>query len=141
MISAEASKLESTHRLQELSSPTLAMSKKSFKSQASSSRAVSGAFGQPEAASNISNFGVTSTFGPVPSSSLSYVYEPPDLSSISEPSVVVALKNLQKKDSTTKSKALEELQVYVLSLAVQSGGVEEAILEPWVRIFQGNPFW
>ena len=47
---------------------------------------------------------------------------------------MVALKNLQKKDSTTKSKALEDLQVYVLSLAVESGGVEEAILEPWVGL-------
>lgn len=112
------------------------MSKKSFKSQASSSRAVSGAFGQPEATSSIGNFGVTSTFGAVPSSSLSYVYEPPDLSSISEPRVVVALKNLQKKDSTTKSKALEELQAYVLSLAVQSEGIEDAILEPWVRVLK-----
>lgn len=110
------------------------MSKKSFKSQASSSRAVSGAFGQSEVSSSIGNFGVTSTFGAVPSSPLSYVYEPPDLSSVSEPNIVVALKNLQKKDSTTKSKALEELQVYVLSLAVESGGVEEAILEPWVGL-------
>ena len=110
------------------------MSKKSFKSQASSSRAVSGAFGQSEVSSSIGNFGITSTFGAVPSSSLSYVYEPPDLSSVSDPSIVLALKNLQKKDSTTKSKALEELQVYVLSLAVESGGVEEAILEPWVGL-------
>lgn len=116
------------------------MSKKSFKTQASSSRAVSGAFGQPEAAGSIGNFGGTSTFGAVPSSFLSYVYEPPDLSNISEPSVVVALKNLQKKDSTTKSKALEDLQVYVLSLAVESGGVEEAILEAWVGHFEGLKF-
>ena len=113
------------------------MSKKSFKPQASSSRAVSSTFGQPEGASSIGNFGATSTFGAAPSS-LSYVYEPPDLSSISEPSVVVALKNLQKKDSTTKSKALEELQIYVLSLAVESGGVEEAILEAWVGLFEGT---
>lgn len=110
------------------------MSKKSFKSQASSSRAVSGAFGQAEVSSSTGNSGLTSTFGAIPSSSLSYVYEPPDLSSVSEPSIVVALKNLQKKDSTTKSKALEELQAYVLSLAVEGGGVEEAILEPWVGL-------
>lgn len=117
------------------------MSKKSFKSQASSSRAVSGAFGQPDAASSPGNFGSTSTFGAVPSSSLSYVYEPPDLSRISEPNVVVALKNLQKKDSTTKTKALEELQAYVLSLATESGGVEEAILEAWVGLFGGLRIW
>ncbi|MCJ1260822.1 hypothetical protein MMC22_000685 [Lobaria immixta] len=111
------------------------MSKKSFKTQASSSRAFSGALGQPEVASSIGNFGGTSIFGAVPSSFLSYVYEPPDLSNISEPSVVVALKNLQKKDSTTKSKALKDLQGYVLSLAVESGGVEEAILEAWIKIY------
>lgn len=116
------------------------MSKKSFKSQASSSRAVPGAFGQPEVTRSIGNFGITSTFGAVPTSSLSCVYEPPDLSNISNPSVVVAIKNLQKKDSTTKSKALEELQVYVLSLAAENGGVEEAILEPWVGLFKGLKF-
>lgn len=113
------------------------MGKKSFKSQASSSRAVSGAIGQLDAASSIGNSGATSTFGAAPSSSLSYVYEPPDLSNISEPNVVVALKNLQKKDSTTKSKALEELQAYVSSVAVETGGVEEPILEAWVGHFGG----
>lgn len=113
------------------------MSKKPFKFQASSSRAVSGAFVQTDVASSPSKFGAKSTFGAVPSSSLSYVYEPPDLSGISEPNVVVALKNLQKKDSTTKTKALEELQAYVLSLATVSGGLEEAILEAWVGLFGG----
>ena len=117
------------------------MSKKPFKSQASSSRAVSGASGQPDAASSPGNFRAISTFSAIPSSSLSYVYEPPDLSNISEPNVVVALKNLQKKDSTTKTKALEELQAYVLSLAIESGGVEEAILEAWVGLFGDARIW
>lgn len=105
------------------------MSKKPFKSQASSSRAVSGGFARSDGAINIGGFGA------IPSSSLSYVYEPPDLSSISEPNVVVALKNLQKKDSTTKSKALEDLQAYILAIAVADGGVEDAILEAWVGLF------
>ena len=108
------------------------MSKKQFKSQASSSRAVSGAFGAPDGASGSTGLGGLSTFGAVSSSTLSYFFEPPDLSGISEPNVVVAFKNLLKKDSTTKSKALEDLHAYVLSLGVERGGVEDAILEAWV---------
>lgn len=111
------------------------MSKKPFKSQASSSRAVSGAFGRSDGAISIGSYGPSPAFGAIPSSSLSYVYEPPDLSNITEPNVVVALKNLQKRDSTTKSKALEDLQTYVLTLAVADGGVEDAILEAWVGLF------
>ena len=106
------------------------MSKKAFKSQASSSRAASGAFGGDVAA-----FGRSAgapAFGAVPSSPLSYVYEPPDLSGFSDPNVGVAFKNLQKKDGTTKSKALEDLQTYVSSLAAETGGVEEAMLTAWV---------
>lgn len=99
------------------------MSKKQFKSQASSSRAASGADGA------LGAFG--GGFGAVPSSPLSYVYEPPDLSIISEPNIVVAFKNVQKKDSTTKAKALEDLQKYVSGLEPKDG-LEDAVLEPWV---------
>ena len=106
------------------------MSKKQFKSQASSSRAVSGAFGTPER-----SFGAPSAFGAVSSSPLSYVYEPPDLSGISDPNMVVAFKNLQKKDSTTKAKALEDLHANALSIGVDAGGMEDTILETWVRLF------
>lgn len=67
-------------------------------------------------------------FGAVSSSPLSYVYEPPDLTSISEPNTVVAFKNLQKKDSTTKAKALEDLLK-----SVSSGkSFEDAALDAWV---------
>lgn len=100
------------------------MSKKAFKSQASSARAASGAFGGA--------FGGDPTvFGGVASSSLSYVYEPPNLSGVSDPNVSVAFKNVQKKDSTTKSKALDNLQNYIGSM--EKDGVEEAVLEAWVR--------
>ena len=105
------------------------MSKKPFKSQASSARAVSGAFG---GVSDGAGFG--SNFGVVASSPLSYVYEPPNLSGLSEPNIVVAFKNLQKKDATTKAKALEDLQSYVSSLDVSKGGLEEPMLEAWVGI-------
>ena len=106
------------------------MSKKAFKSQASSSRAVSGAFG-----ADVTAFGSSTnhtSFGSIPSSPLSYVYEPPDLSGFSDPNVGVAFKNLQKKDGTTKAKALEEIQAYVLSLGADIGGVEEVMLTAWV---------
>ena len=71
-------------------------------------------------------------FGAVPSSPLSYVYEPPDLTAFSDPNTVVAVKNLQKKDGTTKTKALEDLQAYVSSLGAETGGVEEVMLVAWV---------
>jgi len=102
------------------------MSKRQFKPQASSSRAVSGAFGSGFGSTA---FGSTASTGfGATSSLLSYIAEPPNLSSISDPNVVVAFKNLAKKDSTTKSKALEDLQAYV-----SSSEVEEAVLEAWVR--------
>lgn len=67
-------------------------------------------------------------------SELSYVAEPPDFSSISDAQVVVSFKNLLKKDSITKTKALEDLLSYVRANPYeQGGGVEEAILEAWVR--------
>lgn len=110
-----------------------AMSSKPFKSQASSSRAVSGAFGAPAGASGNSAFGSSQAFGTVSASTLSYVYEPPDLGGISEPNVVVALKNLQKKDGTTKTKALEDLLAYISSEPVRLEGVEDPLLEAWVR--------
>ena len=108
------------------------MSKKLFKSQASSSRASSGIFGAQDTGSGHGFLGFTPAFGAIASSPLTYIYEPPDLSSISEPNVVVSLKNLQKKDSTTKSRALEDLQNYVSRLESDTAGVEEDILEAWV---------
>jgi hypothetical protein len=89
------------------------MSKK-FKSQASSARAATSAFG--------GSFG----FGSQSTSSLSYVAEQPDLSTISDPNVVVSLRNLSKKDSTTKTKALEEIQDHIKNV------VEDGLLSAWV---------
>ena len=98
------------------------MSKKQFRSQASSGRAAFGAG---------ASFGGShggSVFGS--SSPLSWIAEPPDLSGFSDPNVAVSFKNLSKKDSTTKAKALEDLQTYVTPPDQQ---VEEAVLEAWVR--------
>ena len=95
------------------------MSKK-FKSQASSARAAS-AFGS-------SGFG----FGSTASSSLSYITEQPDLSSISDPALVVSLRNLGKKDSTTKAKALEEIQEHVRSTGT---ALEDAFISAWIELY------
>ncbi|KAG9969335.1 hypothetical protein KCU78_g24036, partial [Aureobasidium melanogenum] len=51
---------------------------------------------------------------------------------ISDPNVGVAFKNLTKKDSTTKAKALEELQQYVSAPDQQ---IEDAVLEAWVKLY------
>ncbi|KAF1835661.1 hypothetical protein BDW02DRAFT_280086 [Decorospora gaudefroyi] len=97
--------------------------KRSAKAQASSARAATstfGAFGSP-----------TPAFG-ASSSPLPYVSEPPDLSAISDANVVVYFRNLSKKDSTTKAKALEDIQAHVASLQEP---VEEGLLEAWIRIY------
>lgn len=97
------------------------MSKRQFKSQASSSRAASGA--------GFGGFGSVSA-----GSTLSYLAELPNFSSFSDANVVVAFKNLTKKDATTKAKALEDLRAYVQAHPYESnGGSEEPILEAWVR--------
>jgi hypothetical protein len=93
------------------------MSRRQFKSQASSGR-VGGAAG----------FG-SSAFGSTPSSTLSYVQEPPDFSLISDPNVVVAFKNALKRDSTTKAKALEDLHSIHIATANE---IEDGVIEAWV---------
>ncbi|RYP70449.1 hypothetical protein DL771_005490 [Monosporascus sp. 5C6A] len=86
----------------------------------------------------LTSFGA-SGFGGFSSSSgskLSYLAEPPDYSSISDAHVVVSLKNLQKKDATTKAKALEELVAYVQAHPYeQDGGAEEPILDAWAQLY------
>ena len=101
------------------------MSKRMAKASASSARAAS-TFGSAPA------FG--GSFGGS-TSQLSYVAEPPNLSSISDPNVIVYFRNLSKKDSTTKAKALEDLQTYVAGLKEP---VEEDMLEAWVSLSSGS---
>ncbi|RYP01600.1 hypothetical protein DL764_006166 [Monosporascus ibericus] len=96
--------------------------------------------GKPRTASGktFTSFGA-SGFGGFSSSSgsnLSYLAEPPDYSSISDAQVVVSLKNLQKKDATTKAKALDELVTYVQAHPYeQDGGAEEPILDAWAQLY------
>jgi hypothetical protein len=105
------------------------MSKRAFKSQASSARVASSAFG----ASSLT-FGAPQAGLQTAASLLSYVAEQPDLSGVSNPQIVVALKNLSKRDSTTKAKALEELQEH-LSTAAAYDGVETALLDAWGNLY------
>lgn len=66
-------------------------------------------------------------------SSLSYLTEPPSFTAISDPNVVVSLKNVLKKDSTTKAKALDDLVSYAQAHPFdKDGGVEDGILDVWV---------
>ncbi|KAK5114496.1 hypothetical protein LTR62_002431 [Meristemomyces frigidus] len=95
------------------------MSKKQFKSQASSGRL----------GGNVNGFG---GFGSTHSSPLSYIQEPLDFSSISDGNVIVSLKNLSKKDSTTKARALEEIQAYI---SKPDSDIDEALLEAWTTLF------
>jgi hypothetical protein len=98
------------------------MSKKTFKSQASSGRLPTSGFGA---------FG-GSAFGSSQSSTLSYIQEAPDYSGISDANVVVAFKNLSKRDATTKAKALEDL---LATVGVSDANIEEGLLEAWVKLF------
>lgn len=101
------------------------MSKK-IKSQASSSRA---------AAAGFTGFGGFSTAfsgqGRSPSA-LTYVAEPPDLSRILEPQLVVAFKNSLKKDEITRTKALDDLRDHVSAVESHKGTLNDGFLEAWV---------
>jgi hypothetical protein len=100
------------------------MSKRSFKSQASSSRVSGTSFG--------SGFTTSSTLTQA-NHTLSYFTEPPNLDNVKDPNVVVLFKGLSKKDDTTKSKALDELLAYVRQPPPEAKGeIEEPILEAWV---------
>lgn len=103
------------------------MSKK-FKSQASSARAASSTFGAPPL-----GFGSQPSAFQTKASPLSYVTEVPNLSAISDTSIVVAFKNLTKKDSVTKAKALEDLLENLSSDGAT--GPESAVLDAWVGVF------
>lgn len=103
------------------------MSKRAFKAQASSSRA----FGQAPATFGSTFASAGAGFGAA-SSPLSYLAEQPDLSVVSDPNVTVNFKNLSKKDSTTKAKALEEIIAYVVAQHDQQQELEDGFIEAWV---------
>lgn len=81
-------------------------------------------------------FGNTSFGGfATATSPLSYLTELPDTSKISDPNTAVLFKNLFKRDSTTKVRALEELQNHLSSKSEQGFVVEDAILDIWIAIY------
>jgi E3 ubiquitin-protein ligase listerin len=98
------------------------MSKNQFKTAASSSRAAS------SPSTGFGAFGSTAT-----ASKLSYLAELPNLSSISDPNLIVAFRGLRKPDTTTKLRSLSTITSYVEEHStVENGGVEDPVLEAWV---------
>jgi hypothetical protein len=88
-----------------------------------------------QASSSRAGFGGRGFFATSSGSALSYLAEPPDLSSIGDANIVVAFKNLLKRDDTTKYRALEELRTYARAHPYQQdGGVEDPILDAWVSM-------
>ena len=102
------------------------MSKRQFKAQASSERAAGGFYSNNAFGST----GLNSVFGK--GSGLSYLVEPQDFSSVSDANVRVALKNLSKRDGTTKLRALEDLQSYLGVVEAERKELESALLSAWV---------
>lgn len=95
------------------------------------------ASGKAFAAAGSSAFGAFSSTSS--GSTLSYLTEPPDFSAISDAHIIVSFKNLLKKDSTTKAKALEDLVTYAEAHPYEKdGGSEEPILEAWVGYICGG---
>ena len=102
----------------------LEMSKRQFKTHASSSRADLRTHNPLQSAFTPS---VVDDVFDVPQ--LSNLAEPPDLTSIRDPRLVVLLKNLLKRDVTTKAKALDEIHEFISST---TGGLDESFVEAWV---------
>jgi E3 ubiquitin-protein ligase listerin len=65
------------------------------------------------------------------STTLSYLTPPPDFSEIPQ-EVVVPFKNLLKKASTTKEKALQDILTYVHGLGSDGQGLPESVIDAYV---------
>jgi len=63
---------------------------------------------------------------------LSYLTPPPDFSAIPH-EVVVPFKNLLKKASTTKEKALQDILAYVKGQPSDTQGLQDSIIQAYVR--------
>ncbi|PHH71291.1 hypothetical protein CDD82_6599 [Ophiocordyceps australis] len=75
-------------------------------------------------------------FGSASSSPLSYLTEPPSLNALSDPHLVVSLKNLNKKDSITKTKALDDLLLHLRTHAQdEAASVDDALLDVWAQLY------
>jgi hypothetical protein len=67
------------------------------------------------------------------STTLSYLTPPPDFSGIPQ-EIVVPCKNLLKKASTTKEKALQDILAYVQGLGPDGHGLGEPVIDAYVRL-------
>ena len=63
---------------------------------------------------------------------MTYVAEPPDLSQVSEPQLVIAFKNFLKKDEVTRTKSLDDLKDYISTVEARGGTLDDGFLEAWV---------
>lgn len=106
------------------------MSKYHLKAQASSVRNAS--LGASVFGTGFGNAGAA--FG-ASASKLSYLADQADVSSLSDPNLVVIFRNLSKKDTTTKAKALEELQAFVAELRGRQEEVDESFLSAWIKVY------
>ncbi|KAJ1333266.1 E3 ubiquitin-protein ligase listerin [Microdochium nivale] len=69
-------------------------------------------------------------------SNLSYLTEFSDYGSISDPNVVIAFKNIQKRDTATRQRGVEDLLAYAIAHPHdKDGGVEDAVLEAWAQVY------
>jgi hypothetical protein len=66
------------------------------------------------------------------STTLSYLTPPPDFSAIPQ-DAVVPFKNLLKKASTTKEKALQDILAYVQGLGPDGHALEDSVIDAYVR--------
>ncbi|KAK4465790.1 hypothetical protein QBC42DRAFT_293860 [Cladorrhinum samala] len=65
---------------------------------------------------------------------LSYLTPPPDFSDIPR-EIVVSFKNLLKKDTQTKEKALQDILSYEQGRASDSAGPEEAVIDAYIQLY------
>lgn len=100
------------------------MSRRPYKTQASSARVAFGTTNLLQSLPTIASSGQRSH-----DSQLSYVTEPPSLDQISDSKLVVLLKNLSKRDGTTKAKALDD----ILNLINRPEyDLDNSVVEAWV---------
>lgn len=102
------------------------MSKRPYKVQASSTRVAFGTSNLLQSNHSSSSIG-EGTFA----SQLSYLTEPPNLEQISDPGLVVLLKNLSKREGITKAKALDDILGLKASAKIE---VDDHFVEAWVGL-------
>ena len=68
------------------------------------------------------------------STTLSYIAPPPNLSNVPV-DIIVPFKNLLKKDSITKQKALEDIVSYVKTHPIDNGGIQDSVLDAWCQLY------